>query len=69
MAVYAFTFQGDTLLLEHASAEQAKRRAYLEVAQTYEIDPDRLDRIEWPTDGDYVEVGSLDEPVFLEGVE
>lgn len=67
--LYAFRYDGDTILVRSASEQLAICRAFHEVAESYDITADRLERIEWPTAGDYLVVGDLEEPVILDGGE
>ena len=65
--LYAFSFNDDTLLLRASSEGMARCRAFHEVCDTYDLDPDRLEQLNWPSEGDYSRLGDLDEPVLLEG--
>ncbi len=66
MDQYAFQYDGDTLLVPARDEQMARCRAFHEVCVSYDVDPDRLQQIEWPSDEDYV--GPLgDEPAILEG--
>jgi hypothetical protein len=65
--LYAFQFDGDTILLRADSERAAVCRAYHEVVTEYGLDPDRLQRMGWPGDQDFSILGDIDEPVILEG--
>jgi len=67
--IYAFPFDGCTLLLSQESDQKACRRAYHERIDTYDLSPDRLDKIDWPSEDDYERLakGKIEEPVILEG--
>jgi len=65
--LYAFRFQGETLLLRAASDVRAQCRAFHEVVETYDLDPDRLDELGWPADQDYSALDVSDGPIVLEG--
>jgi len=64
---YAFQFQGDTLLVPAESERAACCRAFFEICDTYDLDPDRLQKMQWPAEGDYSRLGDIDEPILLEG--
>lgn len=66
MDQYAFKFQGDTIVLRASSAREACCRAFHEVAVSYDVDPDRLQQMGWPSDADF-SAFETDSPVILEG--
>lgn len=67
MDLYAFKFDGDRILIRARSEQAAVCRAYHEVVTEYDVDPDRLQQIGWPGEGDFSVLGDIDEPVILEG--
>lgn len=66
MDLYAFRYQGDTILVRSTTERAAVCRAFHEVCESYELDPDRLERLGWPADDDFFEL-DLDEPAIIEG--
>lgn len=65
--LYAFTYDGDTLLVDSSTEQAAVARAFHEVVVTYDVDPDRLEQLGWPDDSDYIAIGEVDEPHILRG--
>jgi len=67
VALYAFTFRDDTILLDADDERAACCRAFFEVADEYDVAPGRLETMGWPEDADFFRLGDIDEPVILEG--
>jgi len=64
--VYAFRYNSDLILLDADSERDAEMRAFFEVATEYDVDPDRLQELGWPSASDYSQV-PLDKPTILQG--
>ena len=64
MQVFMFRFRDDKLILKAENEREAISRAFYEIAETYDVDPDRLQTLGWPADDDFMMV-PLDKPFIL----